>query len=105
MSLHSSACSDVAATKVRSLPPCGGGVGKGGPSTQTFRGAPPSLTLPRKGEGNGESSRARATNGNRGESGNSSGIRTALLVPRLQIALAVIAALRPPRRARAIVLR
>ena len=60
-----------AATKVRSLPPCGGGLGRGVaqqkvlivdahqvPNRKNPRVAPLSLPLPRKGGGNGETATA-----------------------------------------------
>src|SRR5436190_22236639 len=80
-----------------SPPPCGEGLRNGVASAQSFRGAPPSLTLPHKGGGNGETSRAMLKHLWRAEIEISN--RIALLVPRLQIALAVIAALQASRRA------
>src|SRR6266849_3678666 len=102
MPLHFIACPDVAATEVGSPPPCGEGLGKGVPRTRSPREAPLSLALPRKGGGNGETSRAIVKNRRRAEIETPNRMNSASLVPRLEIALAVIAALRAPRRAVAV---
>src|SRR5216684_336856 len=101
MPLHFIACPDVAATEVGSPPPCGEGLGKGVPRTRSPRGAPLSLALP-KGGGNGETSGVVVKNRRRAEIEIPNRMNSASLVPRLQIALAVIAALRAPRRAVAV---
>src|SRR6185312_8088173 len=47
----SSSLGPLLAHSLRSLPPCGGGTGRGVPHERSVRVAPPSPTLPRKGEG------------------------------------------------------